>query len=73
MMLRRAPARLIRLFVPFFWLDTVDGVTGTSNSYFTDSVGNISGATMSTNVAGGSGTTQRTARSRDVQRVQISQ
>ncbi|MEQ1811090.1 MAG: pilus assembly protein TadG-related protein [Terricaulis sp.] len=47
------------LFVPFFWLDTVDGVTGTSNSYFTDSVGNISGATMSTNVAGGSGTTQQ--------------
>jgi hypothetical protein len=45
------------LFVPFFWLDTVDGVTGTSNSYFTDSVGNISGATMSTNMAAGAGTT----------------
>ena len=47
------------LFVPFFWLDTVDGVTGTSNSYFTDSVGNISGATMSTNMAAGAGTTQQ--------------
>lgn len=47
------------LFVPFFWLDTVDGVSGTSNSYFTDSVGAISGATMSTNMGSGGGTTQQ--------------
>ncbi|MEQ1491899.1 MAG: pilus assembly protein, partial [Terricaulis sp.] len=47
------------MFVPFFWLDTVDGVTGTSNSYFTDSVGNISGATMSTSM-GATSTTQQT-------------
>ncbi|MBL8544904.1 MAG: hypothetical protein JNL81_00480 [Hyphomonadaceae bacterium] len=47
------------MFVPFFWLDTVDGVTGTSNSYFTDSVGSISGTTMSTNMGSGAGTTQQ--------------
>ena len=47
------------MFVPFFWLDTVDGVSGTSNSYFTDSVGNIASATMSTNMASGSGTTRQ--------------
>lgn len=46
------------MFVPFFWLDTVDGVSGTSNSYFTDSVGNISGATMSTSM-GLTSTTQQ--------------
>ncbi|MCX7356859.1 MAG: pilus assembly protein [Alphaproteobacteria bacterium] len=46
------------MFVPFFWLDTVDGVTGTSNSYFTDSVGNISGATMSTSMGLTSSTQQ---------------
>jgi Flp pilus assembly protein TadG len=44
------------LFVPFFWLDTVDGVTGTSNSYLTDTVGDISGATMSTSMGGSSNT-----------------
>lgn len=47
------------MFVPFFWLDTVDGASGSSNSYFTDSVGAISGATMSTNMGSGSGTTQQ--------------
>lgn len=51
------------LFVPFFWLDTVDGVTGTSNSYFTDTVGDITGATMSTSM-GGSSTTQNQRESR---------
>jgi Flp pilus assembly protein TadG len=51
------------LFVPFFWLDTVDGVSGTSNSYFTDSVGDIPGATMSTSMGGSSSTQkQREAR-----------
>jgi Flp pilus assembly protein TadG len=37
------------MFVPFFWLDTVDGLSGisSSNSYITDSVGAVSGATMS--------------------------
>lgn len=47
------------MFVPFFWLDTVDGVSGTSNSYLTDSVGAIPGVTMTTNMAAGSGTTQQ--------------
>lgn len=42
------------MFVPFFWLDTVDGY---SNSYFTDSVGNISGATMTTSRGTSAGTT----------------
>jgi Flp pilus assembly protein TadG len=42
------------LFVPFFWLDTVDGY---SNSYLTDSVGNISGATMTTSRGTTAGTT----------------
>ena len=45
------------------WLDTVDGVTGTSNSYFTDTVGDISGATMSTSMGAASTTqNQREAR-----------
>lgn len=47
------------LFVPFFWLDTVDGASGTSNSYFTDSVGAISGATMSTSMTSSSTTLQQ--------------
>ena len=37
------------MFVPFFWLDTVDSY---SNSYLTDSIGDISGATMGTNMSG---------------------
>jgi Flp pilus assembly protein TadG len=44
------------MFVPFFWLDTTDGY---SNSYFTDTVGDISGATMGTNMSSGSPTTQQ--------------
>ncbi len=47
------------MFAPFFWLDTVDGVSGTSNSYFTDSVGAIPGTTMTTHMGGGAGTTQQ--------------
>lgn len=41
------------MFVPFFWLDTVDGISGlsSSNSYITDSSGNITGATMSSRMA----------------------
>lgn len=53
------PADPETMFVPFFWLDTVDGVTGTSNSYFTDTVGAIPGATMTTHMGGGAGTVQR--------------
>lgn len=46
------------MFVPFFWLDTVDNISGlsSSNSYLTDSVGNVSGATMSSRMASGSST-----------------
>lgn len=49
------------MFVPFFWLDTTDTYT---NSYLTDTVGDIPGATMGVNVSSGSPTTQqaRTAR-----------
>jgi Flp pilus assembly protein TadG len=42
------------MFVPFFWLDTADGY---SNSYLTDSVGDISGATMTTSMGASSGST----------------
>lgn len=42
------------MFVPFFWLDTTDGY---SNSYLTDSVGNISGATMTTSMGASAGST----------------
>jgi Flp pilus assembly protein TadG len=41
------------MFVPFFWLDTTDGY---SNSYFTDTVGDIPNATMSTSMGGSSST-----------------
>ena len=43
------------MFVPFFWLDTTDTY---SNSYFTDTVGDISGATMSTSMGTGATTAQ---------------
>jgi len=42
------------MFVPYFWLDTTDGY---SNSYLTDTIGDISGATMSSSL-GNSATTQ---------------
>ncbi|HRP11004.1 MAG TPA: pilus assembly protein TadG-related protein [Terricaulis sp.] len=42
------------MFVPYFWLDTTDGY---SNSYLTDTLGDISGATMSSSL-GSSATTQ---------------
>jgi Flp pilus assembly protein TadG len=43
------------MFVPFFWLDTVDGVSGlsSSNSYIADSQGAITGATMSSRMTNG--------------------
>ena len=44
------------MFVPFFWLDTIDNES--SNSYLTDTVGNITSATMSSRMASGSTTTQ---------------
>jgi Flp pilus assembly protein TadG len=45
------------MFVPFFWLDTVDNES--SNSYLTDSVGNIpSPAVVSTRMASGNTSTQ---------------
>lgn len=44
------------MFVPFFWLDTVDNGVTSSNSYITDSVGNITSATMSARMSSGSGT-----------------
>jgi hypothetical protein len=44
------------MFVPFFWLDTTDGY---SNSYFTDTVGDISGATMSTSMGNAANTQQQ--------------
>ncbi|MEZ6023038.1 MAG: pilus assembly protein TadG-related protein [Hyphomonadaceae bacterium] len=47
-------------FVPFFWLDTTDGY---SNSYMSDTDGDISGASMSTNMGNGANTQdQREAR-----------
>jgi len=52
------PSNPDTMFVPFFWMDTVDGISGLSsaNSYITDSQGNISGATMSSRMASGSTT-----------------
>jgi hypothetical protein len=48
------------MFVPFFWLDTADGY---SNSYYTDTIGDITGATMSSSTTGSSTTQeQRVAR-----------
>jgi Flp pilus assembly protein TadG len=44
------------LFVPFFWLDTVDNGVSSSNSYITDSQGNITSATMSARMSSGNGT-----------------
>ena len=44
------------MFVPFFWLDTTDGY---SNSYLTDTIGDITGATMSTSMGGSANTQQR--------------
>jgi len=46
------------MFVPFFWMDTVDGISGLSsaNSYIADSQGNITGATMSSRMASGTTT-----------------
>ena len=38
------PANPATMFVPFFWLDTADGY---SNSYLTDTIGDITSATMS--------------------------
>jgi hypothetical protein len=51
------------MFVPFFWLDTVDGVSGLSstNSYITDSQGNIAGATMASRMTGGAVTSANRA------------
>ncbi|MEZ5958260.1 MAG: pilus assembly protein [Hyphomonadaceae bacterium] len=49
------------MFVPFFWLDTTDGY---SNSYLTDSVGDISGATMTTSMGTTSGSTQQQQQAR---------
>ena len=47
------------MFVPFFWLDTVDGISGLSsaNTYIADSQGNITGATMGSRMASGAATT----------------
>ena len=42
------------MFVPFFWLDTADGY---SNSYYTDTIGDVTGLTMSSS-NGNSSTTQ---------------
>ena len=48
------------MFVPFFWLDTVDGY---SNSYYTDTIGDVTGATMSSSTTGSHSTQeQREAR-----------
>ena len=47
------------MFVPFLWLDTTDGY---SNSYFTDTVGDIqsgSSVTMTSSMGTGSGSTQQ--------------
>lgn len=44
------------MFVPFFWLDTTDGY---SNSYLTDSIGDVSGATMSSSMSNGTSTQQQ--------------
>jgi Flp pilus assembly protein TadG len=53
-------ARPDTMFVPFFWLDTADGY---SNSYYTDTIGDITGATMSSSTTGSSTTQeQRVAR-----------
>ncbi len=42
-------------FVPYFWLDTIDN--NSSNSYLTDNIGDINGATMSTRLTGAATTT----------------
>jgi hypothetical protein len=44
------------MFVPFFWLDTTDGY---SNSYYTDTIGDIPGATMSSSMTNTATTQQR--------------
>jgi Flp pilus assembly protein TadG len=44
------------MFVPFFWLDTTDGY---SNSYLTDTRGDISGATMSSSNGASANTQQQ--------------
>ncbi len=44
------------MFVPFFWLDTTDGY---SNSYLTDTVGDVTGATMSSSLSNSATTQQR--------------
>jgi len=48
------PLNPATMFVPFFWLDTTDGY---SNSYLTDTIGDITSATMSSS-SGGSSTAQ---------------
>jgi len=54
------PLNPATMFVPFFWLDTTDGY---SNSYLTDTIGDITSATMSSSSSGGSNTqNQREAR-----------
>lgn len=46
------------MFVPFFWLDTVDGSSpASSNNYLTDTVGSITSATMTTSRGSTAGTT----------------
>lgn len=57
------PAQPETMFVPFFWLDTVDGISGlsSSNSYITDSQGNITSATMSSRMNSGSTSTAERA------------
>lgn len=49
------PSDPATMFVPFFWLDTTDGY---SNSYLTDTIGDITGATMSS-ATNNSATTQQ--------------
>ncbi|MEZ5995269.1 MAG: pilus assembly protein TadG-related protein [Hyphomonadaceae bacterium] len=44
------------MFVPFFWMDTTDGYT---NSYLSDTDGDISGASMGVSMGSGSATTQQ--------------
>jgi hypothetical protein len=46
------------MFVPFFWVDTIDNQS--SNSYITDSDGNITSATMSSRLNSGSSSTLQT-------------
>ena len=49
------------MFVPFFWLDTTDNY---SNSYFTDTVGDITGATMTSSMGSTSGSTTQQQQAR---------